>query len=90
MTRAEYEDFLTGQGIDPDFPIIVGKRYRVTGWNPAYLHKEMVVAVDYLSDTEIGGQVRRRGDNASHITSRWTRAMAERWTWIQYEEFYHQ
>ena len=89
MTRAEYEAHTQAQGLDPDFPIIVGKRYRVTGWNPDYLHKEFVVAVDYLTDTEVGGQVRRRGDYAHHMTSRWKLELATRWTWVEYEEFYH-
>ena len=80
MTRAEYEAHCHGQGLDPDFPIQVGKRYRVTGWHTENPLKVMTVWTIDVTPEYVEGYL-----SHTPITSRstWTTDMAKRWTWTE-------
>jgi hypothetical protein len=82
MTRAEYENNLIKLGLDPDFPIQAGKRYRVTGFSDSEPSRAMYVWVSEITPDMVEGQVK---DYTGVSFSKWSHRMASSWTWTEAE-----
>ena len=82
MTQEEYEKHLRAQGLDPDFPIQQGKRYRVTGWSTHNPLQAMTVWTDTVTDTMVKGHVTAKGYPLTD-TCVWTRHLANSWVWTE-------
>lgn len=80
-TQAEWKARLTALGLDPNFPIKAGRRYKVTGFSDSEPTRAMRVTVSHIDGAHVSGYVTQRGWMTHHST--WTRAMAERWTWME-------
>lgn len=82
MTQAEYEAHLAEQGLDPNFPIQADRRYRVTGWHTEKPLKIMYAYTNDVTDDTVSAQV-TTDDYRFPSTSKWSRTMANRWTWTE-------
>jgi hypothetical protein len=87
MTRAEYEDNLTKLGIDPDFPIQIGRRYKVTGFSDSEPLRAMCVWVSEITPEHIEGHIRNTDGVHTVYGSKWAKSMASRWTWTEMEHW---
>ena len=85
--RKDYENSLVKLGIDPDFPIQAGKRYKVTGFSEGEPSRAMYVWVSEITPEYVEGHIRNQWLGGHTVYgSKWAKSMASRWTWTEVED----